>query len=192
MDKDKNTEDIIDNATEEVIKETVDAAVDEVDEDEKVEVIDETEKKIAEAEAKAAENLDKYQRLMAEFYNFRERTSKEKASMYNDGAKDTIEKLLPVIDNLERAIAAQKDKADENDAFFKGVEMILKNFKEILKSIGVEEIPALGEKFDPNVHAAVSHIDDENFGENEVSLEMLKGYKYKDKVLRHSMVQVAN
>ena len=159
---------------------------------EEVEVIDENEKKIAEAEAKAAEYLDKYQRLMAEFYNFRERTTKEKANMYNDGARDTVEKLLPVIDNLERAVSAQKDKVGEDDSFYKGVDMILKNFMEILKAMGVEEIPAVGEKFDPNVHAAVSHIEDENFGENEISVVMLKGYKFKDKVLRHSMVQVAN
>ena len=159
---------------------------------EEAEVIDENEKKIAEAEAKAAEYLDKYQRLMAEFYNFRERTTKEKANMYNDGARDTVEKLLPVIDNLERAVSAQKDKVGEDDSFYKGVDMILKNFMEILKAMGVEEIPAVGEKFDPNVHAAVSHIEDDNFGENEISVVMLKGYKFKDKVLRHSMVQVAN
>ena len=192
MEENKKTDDLIDDASKEVIDETVDEAIDEVSAEATTEIVDETAKKLAEAEAKAAEYLDKYQRLMAEFYNFRERTTKEKAGMYNDGAKDTIEKLLPVVDNLERAVAAQKDKAEENDSFYKGVEMTLKSFKEILKSLGVEEIPAVGEKFDSNIHAAVSHIEDESYGENEVTFEMLKGYKYKDKVLRHSMVQVAN
>ncbi len=140
-------------------------------------------------EEQLAEAEDKYKRIAAEYYNYRERTSREKANMFHDGVRDTIEKLLPVIDNLERAVAAQQDK---EDAFYKGVEMTLKNFKEILTAMGVEEIPAVGEKFDPSLHAAVSHIEDENFGENEISIEMMKGYKYKDKVIRHSMVQVAN
>lgn len=145
--------------------------------------------KILEAEQKLNECVDKYQRVVAEYYNYRERTSKEKAAMYGDGVKDTVEKILPVIDNLERAVAAQKNK---EDSFYKGVEMTLKQFKEILNAMGVEEIPAVGEKFDPNLHSAVSHIEDENFGENEISIEMMRGYKLKDKVIRHSMVQVAN
>lgn len=156
------------------------------------EVIDETDEKIAKLEQQAAENFDKYQRSLAEFDNFRKRTAKEKASMYDDGVRDTVEKLLMVVDNLERAIAAQAGKAEENDGFFKGVEMTLKQFQEVLHGLGVEEIKALGEQFDPNLHAAVAHEDDENYGENEIILEMLKGYKYKDKVIRHSMVKVAN
>ncbi len=162
MEENKKADIPVEETAEETVEVVEDAA------EETVEVIDENEKKVNEAEAKAAEYLDKYQRLMADFHNFRERTTKEKANMYDDGARDTIEKLLP------------------------GIEMILKSFKEILKGLGVEEIPAVGEKFDSNVHAAVSHIDDENYGENEVTVEMLKGYMYKDKVLRHSMVQVAN
>lgn len=153
---------------------------------------DETAKKIAALEQQAADNLDKYQRCLAEFDNFRKRTVKEKASMYDDGVKNTVEKLLTVVDNLERAVMVQEGKADENDAFFKGVKMTLTQFQEALKGIGVEAIPALGEKFDPNLHAAVAHEDDENYGENEIVLEMLKGYKYKDKVIRHSMVKVVN
>ena len=147
--------------------------------------VDETAEKIAKLEQQAADNLDKYQRTLAEFDNFRKRTIKEKAVMYDDGVRSTIEKLLTVIDNLER-------KVDADDAFFKGVKMTLVQFREILHSMGVEEIKALGEKFDPNLHAAVAHEDDESYGENEVILEMLKGYKYKDKVIRHSMVKVAN
>lgn len=148
--------------------------------------------KIAALEQQAADNLDKYQRCLAEFDNFRKRTAKEKAAMYDDGVRDTVEKLLGVVDNLERAVMAQEGKADENDAFFKGVAMTLKQFQEILHSMGVEEIQALGEKFDPNLHAAVAHEDDENYGENEIILEMLKGYLYKERVIRHSMVKVAN
>lgn len=156
------------------------------------EVIDETADKIAKLEQQSAENFDKYQRCLAEFDNFRKRTAKEKATMYDDGVRDTVEKLLIVVDNLERAVATQEGRVDENDGFFKGVQMTLKQFQEVLHGLGVEEIKALGEQFDPNLHAAVAHEDDENYGENEIILEMLKGYKYKDKVIRHSMVKVAN
>lgn len=172
-------------------EETMEAAEGEILE-EAAEALDETEAKIAALEQQAAEHLDKYQRCLAEFDNFRKRTAKEKTSMYDDGVRSTVEKLLTVIDNLERAVAVQEGKAEENDAFFKGVKMTLTQFQEVLKGIGVEEIPTVGEKFDPNLHAAVAHEDDENYGENEIMLEMLKGYKYKDKVIRHSMVKVAN
>ena len=136
--------------------------------------VDETAEKIAKLEQQAADNLDKYQRTLAEFDNFRKRTIKEKAVMYDDGVRSTIEKLLTVIDNLERAVAVQEGKVDADDAFFKGVKMTLVQFREILHSMGVEEIKALGEKFDPNLHAAVAHEDDESYGENEVILEMLR------------------
>lgn len=172
--------------------ETVEETAEAVEAEEVLEAVDETAEKIAVLEQQAADNLDKYQRTLAEFDNFRKRTVKEKASMYDDGVRSTVEKLLTVIDNLERAVAVQEGKVDENDAFFKGVKMTLTQFQEVLHGIGVEEIKALGEQFDPNLHAAVAHEDDENYGENEVVLEMLKGYKYKDKVIRHSMVKVAN
>lgn len=172
--------------------EAAEEAAEAVDAAEILEAVDETAEKIAALEQQAADNLDKYQRTLAEFDNFRKRTIKEKAGMYDDGVRSTVEKLLTVIDNLERAVAVQEGKADENDAFFKGVKMTLTQFQEVLKGIGVEEIKAVGEQFDPNLHAAVAHEDDENYGENEIVLEMLKGYKYKDKVIRHSMVKVAN
>ena len=149
-------------------------------------------KEIEELGEKLAEAQDRFQRTLAEFDNFRKRTMKEKASMYDDGVRDTIEKLLPMFDNLERAINSVEGKVDENDPLLKGVKMTDKQLKEILASMGVEEIKALGEKFDPNLHAAVAHVDDDAFGENEVIIDMLKGYKYKDKVIRHSMVKVAN
>jgi len=150
------------------------------------------EKEIEELGEKLAEAQDRFQRTLAEFDNFRKRTMKEKASMYDDGVRDTIEKLLPIFDNLERAIGSVEGKVDENDPLFKGVKLTDKQLKEILAAMGVEEIKALGEKFDPNLHAAVAHVDDESYGENEVIIDMLKGYKYKDKVIRHSMVKVAN
>ncbi|MBQ7758577.1 nucleotide exchange factor GrpE [Anaerotignum sp.] len=193
MKKDENLE--TQEAVVEETVETVEEAAETVEAAEvleEAEVVDETAEKIAKLEQQAADNLDKYQRTLAEFDNFRKRTVKEKAGMYDDGVRSTVEKLLNVIDNLERAVAVQEGKVDENDAFFKGVKMTLTQFQEVLRGIGVEEIKALGEKFDPNLHAAVAHEDDENYGENEVVLEMLKGYKYKDKVIRHSMVKVAN
>lgn len=150
------------------------------------------EKEIEELGQKLAEAQDRFQRTLAEFDNFRKRTMKEKASMYDDGVRDTIEKLLPLFDNLERAISSVEGKVNDEDPLLKGVKMTDKQLKEILASMGVEEIKALGEKFDPNLHAAVAHVDDENYGENEVIIDMLKGYKYKDKVIRHSMVKVAN
>ncbi len=189
MKKDENLE--AQEAVEETA-ETVEETAEAVEAEEVLEAVDETAEKIAALEQQAADNLDKYQRTLAEFDNFRKRTVKEKASMYDDGVRSTVEKLLTVIDNLERAVAVQEGKVDENDAFFKGVKMTLTQFQEVLHGIGVEEIKALGEQFDPNLHAAVAHEDDENYGENEVVLEMLKGYKYKDKVIRHSMVKVAN
>lgn len=175
-------EEIVDETTEDVEVETV----------EEVEIMDETGELIHKLTQQAADNLDKYQRTMAEFDNFRKRTAKEKATMYDDGIRNTIEKLLMVIDNLERAVLAQQDKVSEDDAFFKGVNMTLKQFQEVLVGLGVEAIPAVGEQFDPNLHAAVAHEDDDQYGENEIVLEMLKGYQYKGKVIRHSMVKVAN
>ena len=173
MKKDENLE-----AQEAVVEETVEETMETVEaeavEEGEMEVLDEKDEKIAQLEQQAADNLDKYQRCLAEFDNFRKRTVKEKASMYDDGIRSTVEKLLMVIDNLERAVAVQEGKVDENDAFFKGVKMTLTQFQDVLRGIGVEEIKAVGEKFDPNLHAAVAHEDDENYGENEVVLEMLK------------------
>ena len=190
MKKDENLE--TQETVVEETAETTESVEAEVVEEGEVEIVDEKDEKIAALEQQAADNLDKYQRCLAEFDNFRKRTVKEKASMYDDGVRSTVEKLLMVIDNLERAVMVQEGKVDENDAFFKGVKMTLTQFQDVLKGIGVEEIKAVGEKFDPNLHAAVAHEDNEEYGENEVVLEMLKGYMYKDKVIRHSMVKVAN
>ncbi|MGN1317438.1 MAG: nucleotide exchange factor GrpE [Lachnospirales bacterium] len=147
------------------------------------------EEKLEEAEKKAQENYDKWLRQLAEFENFRKRSNAEKTGMYNSGVRDTIEKLLPVIDNFERAVDMAEDKESST---YKGVEMILKQFLEILASLGVEEIPALGEPFDPNYHSAIMHIDDESCDDNVIVEVFQKGYKHSDKVIRPSMVKVAN
>ena len=137
---------------------------------------------------KIAELTDQLTRLMAEFDNFRKRTEKEKAGMYDLGARDVVEKLLPVVDNFERGLAG----ADESDPFVQGMSMIYKQLMTMLEGIGVKPIDAAGKEFDPNLHNAVMHVDDESLGENVVAQELQKGYMYKDSVVRHSMVTVAN
>lgn len=172
---------------EEVVEEAIEnnAAEVELSEEEKLKA------ELEKAEGTNKELNDRLLRNMAEFDNFRKRTLTEKASMYDNGVKDTVEKLLPVIDNFERAVSTATED-DKNSNLYKGVEMILKQFLDILDNIGVEEIAGEGQDFDPNVHNAVMHIDDENFGENQVAEVLQKGYKYNDKVIRPSMVKVAN
>ncbi len=143
----------------------------------------------SEAEKKYNELLDKYQRSLADFDNFRKRTVKEKSSMYNDGVNNTIEKLLPVLDNLERALASEQNK---ESSFYKGVEMIIRQFNKLLEDLGVSIIETKGCPFNHDVHFAVAHVKDENFEENMVVEEMQRGYKLKDKVIRPAMVKVAN
>ncbi len=134
---------------------------------------------------------DKLQRSMAEFDNYRKRTEKEKASMYVIGAKDIIEKMLPVVDNFERALATVTEEQKE-DAFVAGMDKIYKHLCKTLEDMGVKPIEAVGKEFDPNFHNAVMHVDDEDAGENIVVEEFQKGYLYKEFVVRHSMVKVAN
>ena len=131
---------------------------------------------------------DRLKRSMAEFDNFRKRTEKEKASMYVIGAKDIVEKILPVVDNFERGLA----QAPEGDAFADGMKMIYKQFMTTLDDLGVKAIEAVGQEFDPNYHNAVMHVEDESVGDNIVVEELQKGYTYKEFVVRHSMVKVAN
>ena len=140
-------------------------------------------------EAELAEANDKYMRLFAEYDNFRKRTSKEKEGIYADAYIDALSQILPVLDNLERAAAFENADAE---ALRKGLELTLKSFSETLAKMGVHEIEALGKTFDPNVHNAVMHVDDEAFGESEIVEVFAKGYARGDKVLRHSMVKVAN
>lgn len=138
-----------------------------------------------------AELMDKVKRQLAEFENFRNRTEKEKSQMYAIGARDVIEKILPVVDNFERGIKSIPEEEKESPVA-SGMEMIYKQLMTALTDMGVTPIEAVGQEFDPNLHNAVMHVEDEELGENVVAEEFQKGYKYKDAVLRHSMVKVAN
>lgn len=148
--------------------------------------------KEAELEEKVKEWEDKYTRLFAEFDNFKKRSLKEKDARYADAVIDTVAAFLPVVDNLERALAVTAEN-DETKKVLEGVELVMKQVKETLSKLDVTEIPALGEEFNPNLHDAVMHIEDESMTENIVAEEFMKGYIYKnDRVVRHSMVKVAN
>lgn len=140
---------------------------------------------------KIDELTDRLTRQMAEFDNFRKRTEKEKAQMYEIGAKDIIEKILPVVDNFERGLAAIP-KEEKSTGFAEGMEKIYKQLMTTLESIGVKPIEAVGNEFDPDFHNAVMHVEDEELGENIIAEEFQKGYMYRDSVVRHSMVKVAN
>ncbi len=144
----------------------------------------------AEEAHKAAlrEQEDKYLRLLAEYDNYRKRSQKEKETAWTTAKADTAKEFLPVYDNLERAL--KQETADE--AYAKGVQMIMTQFKTTLEKLGIQEIPALGETFDPNLHNAVMHIDDENLGENVVAEVFQTGFQIGDKIIRHAMVKVAN
>lgn len=192
MDRDKQNEETLEKEkAEETVEEAVENTEQTTDEAESKEEQKELtiEEKLEQAEKKAQENYDKWLRQLAEFENFRKRSNSEKTGMYNNGVRDTIEKLLPVVDNFERAVGMAEDKESST---YKGVEMILKQFLDIMKSMGVEEIPALGEPFDPNYHSAIMHIDDESCDENVIVEVFQKGYKHDGKVIRPSMVKVAN
>lgn len=137
------------------------------------------------------ELTDKYRRTMAEFDNFRKRTEKEKAAMYEIGARGIIDKLLPVVDNFERGLAAIPEE-DKASAVAEGMDKIYRQLTKMLEDAGVKEIEAEGAEFDPNFHNAVMHVEDESLGENVVAEVLQKGYTYRDSVVRHSMVKVAN
>ena len=141
--------------------------------------------------ARIDELEDRVKRQMAEFENFRKRTDKEKAAMFETGARSVIEKVLPVVDNFERGLAAVPEN-EEDSAFVEGMNKIYKQLMTELDNMGVKPIEAVGQEFDPNYHNAVMHIEDENYGENIVAEEFQKGYTYHDVVVRHSMVKVAN
>ena len=134
---------------------------------------------------------EQIEELTAEFDNFRKRTEKEKSAMYEIGAKDIIEKILPVVDNFERGLATIPE-GEEKSAFAEGMDKVYKQLVKTLGDAGVKPIEAVGQPFDPNFHNAVMHIEDENLGENVVAEEFQKGYVYRDSVVRHSMVKVAN
>lgn len=140
---------------------------------------------------KIEELTDKLTRQMAEFDNFRKRTEREKSQMYEIGAKDVIEKILPVVDNFERGLAAVSEEERENP-FVDGMDKVYKQLLTTLEAIGVKPIEATGQEFNPDLHNAVMHVEDEELGENIVAEEFQKGYTYRESVVRHSMVKVAN
>lgn len=148
-------------------------------------------KELAKKEEELASLTDRYMRTLAEYENFRKRTEKEKSDLYSYAVKDVMTKILPVLDNLERGMAAIPEEG-RDDPVAEGMDKILKQFVKALDDIGVKPIEAEGQSFDPNLHNAVMHVEDESLGENVVAEELLKGYTYRDTVVRHAMVKVAN
>lgn len=176
--KDNDQNQIPEEAVEETaeeVTETAEEAVPEVTEEEKL-------------QQALKEQEDKYLRLLAEYDNYRKRSQKEKENAWTTAKADTIKELLPVYDNLERAL--KQETTDE--AYAKGVQMTMQQLKTVLEKLGVEEIPAQGETFDPNFHNAVMHMEDEAMGENIVAEVFQAGFKMGEKVIRHAMVKVAN
>jgi molecular chaperone GrpE len=145
--------------------------------------------KESDKDAAYAELLDRYQRTLAEFDNFRKRTLKEKSAAYDDGIRDAVEKFLPALDNFERALASNEGAEDK---FYQGVTMIARQIETILEDLDVERVGGAGEAFDHNLHFAVAHVEDAQYGANEIIEEMQKGYTHRGKVIRPSMVKVAN
>ncbi len=196
--------DVTDNSTEQTVEEQEVLDAESVDEQEADETAgDKAEKgmksffknnkskEIAAKDQKIEELTDRLMRNMAEFDNFRKRSEKEKSAMYDMGVKSIIEKILPIVDNFERGFSTITEK-DKESAFAQGIEMIYKQLVTALDEIGLKAIDAVGKEFDPNLHNAVMHGEDESLGENTVSDEFQKGYMYRDMVVRHSMVKVVN
>ncbi len=144
------------------------------------------EEELAAANAKAEELNERYVRMLAEYDNFRKRTAKERDGIYSDAYIDALTNILPVLDNLERA-----EGCEDAEALRKGLELTLKSFRDTLEKMGVKEIDTAG-PFDPNLHNAVMHVEDEAYGENAIAEVLMKGYQKDDKILRYSMVKVAN
>ena len=173
---------------EEAKAEEAKAEADDDDEDEEDELPADNAEAVSDLEAR-------YMSLYAEYDNYRKRTQKEKENLYADAVASVTKEFLTLIDNLDRATEGAKKSADENslDKVIQGMELVGRQAQDTLKKIGVEEIPAeRGTKFDPNLHDAMMHVDDEELGEQEIAMVFAKGYKYKDRVIRHAQVQVAN
>lgn len=151
--------------------------------------LDAAEKKIKELEGAAAENDDRYKRVLAEYDNFRKRSQKEKETVYSDGVSDAVMGLVPVFDNL---MYAEKYTGADPDKFAEGVKLIIDSFPAALEKMGVTAFGEPGDTFDPEIHNAVMHVEDDALGEGEIVEILQKGYKYRDRVIRHAMVKVAN
>ncbi len=193
----ETAEEVVEEAVEEVVEETTEETVEETADAEEASETKEKKKlfgrkpKKDPRDEKIEELTDRVTRQMAEFDNFRKRTEKEKAAMYEIGAKSIIEKLLPVVDNFERGFLTVAEE-DKEDSFVKGMEMVYKQIMTTFETLGVKPIEAVGKEFNPDLHNAVMHVEDETVGENIVVEEFQKGYTYRDSVVRHSMVKVAN
>ena len=206
--KEKSQEEMVKEAVEEA-KKTAEATKEEAVEDEAKEAETEDSKESDTEEKKSGKKLfgkkdkkdkkdekieeltDRLTRQMAEFDNFRKRTEKEKSQMYEIGAKDIIEKILPIVDNFERGLSSMPAE-EKATPFAEGMEKIYKQLMTTLEGIGVRPIEAVGQEFNPDFHNAVMHVEDEELGENIIAEEFQKGYMYRDSVVRHSMVKVAN
>ncbi len=157
------------------------------------EVIEKTEieTKAEQLEKERTELTDSYRRLAAEFDNFRKRTVREKDEIFKNATSSLIEAFLPVMDSMEMAKASVDDNAEKAD-LKKGIELVYRQFSEVLDKLDIDEIECLGEDFDPELHNAIMHVEDEKYGDNEVVEVLQKGYIFKEKVIRHSLVKVAN
>lgn len=207
--QEKSQEDMVKEAVEEAKKSAAETESEEAEAEETEETSEEagsgdakedTEKKTGKKlfgkkkdkkDEKIEELTDKLTRQMAEFDNFRKRTEKEKSQMYEVGAKDIIEKILPVVDNFERGLGSVPEE-EKNAPFVEGMEKIYKQLMTTLESVGVKPIEAVGQEFNPDFHNAVMHVEDDELGENIIAEEFQKGYMYRESVVRHSMVKVAN
>lgn len=153
--------------------------------------LDAVKAELDEKSKKCEEYLNMLQRTAAEFDNYKKRTSREKDALYSEAVSDVAASILPVVDNMERAVQACS-REEDHKVLKEGIELVNRQFREAMKSVGIEEIKSLNENFDPQLHNAVMHVEDEALGKNTVVEEFQKGYIYKDKVIRHSMVKVAN
>lgn len=195
--KREDLEEAVEETAEEITAETEEKEIEELTEESQEETVEEKKglfgkkKKKDKKDEQIEELTDRLKRQMAEFDNFRKRTEKEKSAMYEVGAKDIIEKILPVIDNFERGLSAVTEE-QKDDSFVTGMEMVYKQIMTTLDGVGVKVIEAVGQEFNPDLHNAVMHVEDEEAGENIIVEEFQKGYTYRDSVVRHSMVKVAN
>lgn len=179
--------------TEEEVKEGQEAEgeaqEEEKTDDTQADPLEELQKKYDEKQKEADEYLNMLKRTMADFDNFRKRTAKEKESLFDDGYSDAVKNLLPVLDNLERA---EQNSSQQEGSLYEGVKMVLKIFRDLLEKSGVKEIDAEGVRFDPDYHNAILHVEDDSVGENIIVEVFQRGFIYKGKVIRHSLVKVAN
>ena len=195
--KREDLEEAVEETAEEITAETEEKEIEELTEESQEETVEEKKglfgkkKKKDKKDEQIEELTDRLKRQMAEFDNFRKRTEKEKEARFEIGAKSVIEKMLPIVDNFDRGLATVSEEQRE-DPFVEGMEKVYKQLMSSFEAMDVMQIEAVGKEFDPNLHNAVLHVEDEAYGENIVAEELLKGYTYKGNVVRYSMVKVAN